>query len=142
MSIGNTTETDILALLFNATAIANVADNAASSPLTQVACALHTADPGESGNLSTSEAAYTSYARQNTNRNSGGFTVSGGSCSPVTDITFPACTGSSATITHLSFGKTGGGSATLWYSGTATPPVAVSSPIQPIVKSTTTITLD
>lgn len=33
MSKGNTFETDLLALIFNGTAIANVADNAASSPL-------------------------------------------------------------------------------------------------------------
>ncbi len=142
MSIGNTTEGDLLKLLFNATAIANVADNAGSSPLTQVACALHTADPGEAGTLATSEAGYTSYARVNTNRNSGGFTVTGGSVSPAADISFPTATGGAATVTHLSFGKTGGGSAVLWYSGTATPNVAVSNGVQPIVKSTTTITLD
>jgi hypothetical protein len=31
---GNTFENDILKLIFNATAIANIADNAAASPLT------------------------------------------------------------------------------------------------------------
>jgi hypothetical protein len=142
MSIGNTTETDILALLFNATTIANVAINATASPLTQVACALHTSDPGEAGDLSTNEAGYTAYARQNINRDSGGFTVAAGSCSPVADTVFPTCTASSSTVTHMSFGKTGGGSATLWYSGTATPNVAVVAGVAPIVKSTTAITLD
>jgi hypothetical protein len=55
MAIGGTTETAILALIFNATAWANYADNAASSPQTNIACALHTADPGTSGTQSTSE---------------------------------------------------------------------------------------
>lgn len=47
MSKGNTFELDFLKLVFNATAIANIADNAASSPLTSLYLALHTADPGE-----------------------------------------------------------------------------------------------
>jgi hypothetical protein len=47
MSMGNTFENDIAKLIFNATAIANIADNAASSPLTSLYVALHTADPGE-----------------------------------------------------------------------------------------------
>src|SRR5690349_4653937 len=46
-SIGNTAENDIMKLLFNATAITNIADNAASSPLTNLEVSLHTADPGE-----------------------------------------------------------------------------------------------
>ena len=49
MSKGNTFELDLLALIFNATAIANIADNAAASPLTSLYVALHTADPGEAG---------------------------------------------------------------------------------------------
>ena len=46
MAIGGNVEQDILKLVFNATAWANYADNAASSPQTNVAVALHTADPG------------------------------------------------------------------------------------------------
>ena len=49
MSKGDTTENDLLKLIFNATPIANLADNAATSPLTQLAVALHTGDPGEGG---------------------------------------------------------------------------------------------
>ncbi len=47
MSKGNTFENDLLKLIFNATAIANIADNAGSSPLTNLYVSLHTADPGE-----------------------------------------------------------------------------------------------
>jgi hypothetical protein len=39
--MSGTTETAILALIFNATAWANYADNAASSPQTNMAVALH-----------------------------------------------------------------------------------------------------
>lgn len=58
MSKGNTFENDLLLLIFNATAIGNIADNAASSPLTNLYVSLHTGDPGEAGNQTTNECAY------------------------------------------------------------------------------------
>jgi hypothetical protein len=45
MAKANVTSNNWLKLLFNATAIANIADNAATSPITTIAVALHTADP-------------------------------------------------------------------------------------------------
>lgn len=144
MAIGGTSETAILALIFNATAWANYADNAASSPQTNVAVALHTADPGTSGSQSTSEAAYTSYARVNVARTSGGWTISGtgpASCSPVSNISFPAGTGGSGTVTHFSTGKTGGGATAILWSGTVTPNISTGSGITPVLTTATTITL-
>src|SRR5574337_121438 len=99
MSKGNTFENDILALIFNATAIANIADNAATSPLTNLFVSLHTADPGEAGDQTTSEATYTGYARVAVVRTSGGWTVVGSSCSPAANIDFGACTAGTNTIT-------------------------------------------
>lgn len=142
MSKGDTYENDLLKLLFNATAIANVADNASSSPLTQLAVALHTADPGEAGTQSTSEAAYTSYARVNVNRNSGGWTVTANSVSPVANIDFPACTGSTSTITHATIGATGGGATKIFYSGTVTPNISVSTGVTPRLTTASTVTED
>ena len=49
MSKGNTFENELLLLIFNATAIADLAENDTSSPLTNLYVALHTADPGEAG---------------------------------------------------------------------------------------------
>src|SRR6266403_2144335 len=66
MSKSNTFENDCLKLVFNGTAIANIADNAASSPLTNLYLSLHTADPGEAGVQTTNECAYTAYPRQAT----------------------------------------------------------------------------
>ena len=86
MSKGNTFEPDLLALIFNATAIANIADNAATSPLTNLYVSLHTADPGEAGSQTTSETAYTGYARVAVARTSGGWTVASGSVSPNANI--------------------------------------------------------
>ncbi len=63
MSKSNTTENSWLTLLFNATTWANVAINATSSPLTNLYVSLHTANPDETGTQTTSECAYTDYAR-------------------------------------------------------------------------------
>ena len=143
MSKGNTFENDLLKLVFNATAIANLADNASSSPLTNLSVALHTADPGESGDQTTSEATYTSYARVSVARTTGGWTAaSAGSTSPVANIDFPACTGGTNTITHFSVGPTGGGATKIFYSGTVTPNISVSNGVTPRLTTATTITED
>lgn len=142
MSISNTTENAILALIFNATAWANYADNAAATPQTNVHVSLHTADPGDAGDMSTSEATYTSYARVNVARTSGGWTVSSGSVSPVANIDFPAGTGGSGTVTHFGTGKTGGGAAAILFSGTVTPNIVTGNGVTPRLTTATAITLD
>src|SRR6185503_10037580 len=102
MSKGNTFENDLLKLIFNATAIANIADNAASGPLTDLHVALHTADPGEGGSQTTNECAYGSYARVAVARNSGGWTVTAASVSPAANIAFPTASSGTETATHFS----------------------------------------
>ena len=105
MGKSTTTNNDLLKLIFNATAIANIADNAATAPLTSLYVALHTADPGAGGTQATSEIAYTSYARVAVARTTGGWTAStASSTSPVAAITFPAGTGGTGTATFFSIG--------------------------------------
>ena len=140
MSKSNTFENDWLKLIFNATAIANLADNAASSPLTNLYVSLHTADPGEAGNQSTSEATYTSYARVAVARTSGGWTVTGNSVSPVANIDFPAATGGSGTITFFGVGSASSGAGVLYYSGTVTPNISVTAGVTPRLTTASTIT--
>lgn len=143
MSISNTTEDAILNLVFRAVAWANYADNAASSPQTNISVALHTADPGDGGTMSTTEAAYTSYARVDVARTTGGWSASsGGSVSPAANIDFPAGTGGSGTGTHFSTGKTGGGAAAILWSGTVTPNITFGSGVTPRLTTASTITLD
>ena len=144
MAISGTTETAILQLIFNATTWANYAINATASPETNIVVALHTADPGTSGTQSTSEVGYTSYARVNVVRTSSGWTVSGtgpASCSPVSNISFPAGSGGSGTVTNFSTGKSGGGTSAILWSGTVTPNIATGSGITPVLTTATTITL-
>ena len=145
MSKSDTFEADILKLIFNATAIANLADNAATAPFTTLGMALHTADPGETGTQTTSEATYTSYARVNVARTSGGWTISGTSptqASPVANIDFPACTGGTNTITHASVGPNAGGAGKIFYSGTVTPNISVATGVTPRLTTASTVTED
>lgn len=141
MSKGDTFENDWLKLIFNATAIADLAQDDGSSPATTLTVALHTADPGDGGTQSTSETAYTSYARVAVARTSGGWTVTGNSVSPAANIDFPECTGSpGGPITHFSVGT--GVSNNLLYSGTVTPNITMASGVIPRIKTTSTITED
>lgn len=143
MSKGNTFENDLLKLIFNATAIANIADDAASAPLANLFVSAHTADPDEAGNQQTNECAYTSYARVQVARTTGGWTVTNNSVSPVANIDFPACTGSTETITHGMVGTvTTGGAGKQLYRGTVTPNIAVSTGVTPRFTTASTITED
>lgn len=142
MSKGNTFENDWLKLIFQATAIANIADNAASSPLTNLYVSAHTSDPGEAGDQTTNETSYTSYARVAVARSGAGWTVTANSVSPAATISFPACTGSTATITHFGVGTASSGSGKLLYKGTVSPSIAVSSGVTPELSTSTAITED
>jgi len=131
MSATNTTEDNVLKLIFNATAWGNIADNTATSPATNLYISLHTADPGETGSQTTSESAYTSYARVAVARTSGGWTVSNPTVSNAAAISFPACTGGSSTITHFGIGLSSAGAGTLLFSGALSASLAVSNGITP-----------
>lgn len=143
MSKSNAFENDLLSLIFNGTPIANLADNAATSPLTNVFIALHTSDPGEAGNQSTSEVSYTGYARVAVARTSGGWTITTNSVSPVSAIEFAEMTGGTGgTVTHASIGTASSGAGKILYSGALTPTVAVATGVIPRIKNTSTITED
>jgi hypothetical protein len=146
MSISNATETAILRLIFNATAWANYADNAATTPQTNVGVSLHTADPGEAGDATTSEIAYTSYTRVNVARTSGGWTETTGTVTPVANIDFPAGTGGAGTAAFFATAKSNatpptGAQAILW-SGTVTPNIVTGNGVTPRLTTASTITLD
>jgi hypothetical protein len=128
---GTTFSNDLLKLIFNATAIANIADNAASAPLTNLYSAGHTASPGAGGDQTTNESAYTSYARVASARTTGGFTVTSNSVSPVATIAFPAGTGGTGTMTHGSIGTAVSGTGKILYFGTVTPNIVCGDGITP-----------
>lgn len=143
MSKSNTFENDLLKLIFNGSGIANLADNAASSPLTNLYASLHTADPGEAGDQSTNEISYTGYARVAIARTAGGFTVSGSSVTLTAPVDFPEMTGGAGgTVTHFAIGTASSGTGKILYSGTTDPDHVIQTGNIPRLKTGTTITED
>lgn len=136
----STFDNDLLKLIFNATAIANIADNAASSPLTNLYLALHTSTPAVGGSQTTNEAAYTSYARVAVARTSSGFTVSGASVTLAADTSFAAATGGSETETFFSVGTASSGTGKVLYFGAISPTIVVSSGVTPKLLAATSVT--
>lgn len=124
MSKSNTTENDVLLKIFQATELSWDAN-------TDLYLALHTADPGEAGNQTTSEATYTSYARVAVARSAAGWDVVGNAASNDDLLQFPQCTGGSNTITHISIGTASSGAGQILYSGALNASLAVANLIQP-----------
>lgn len=143
MSKSNSLENSLLLLLFNGTAIADIAENDATSPLTNLYVSLHTADPGEAGSQTTSEIAYTGYARVAVARTSGGWTVTANSVSPVAEIAFTISSGGAGgTVTHWAVGTASSGAGILLYSGAVSPNFVVASGVTPKLSTSTAITED
>lgn len=142
MSKGNTFENDLLEMIFKATPIANIADNASASPLTNLHVSLHTADVGEAGTQETSEISYTSYERVAVARSGSGWTVTGNSVSPAANISFPAGTGGSGTATHWAVGTAASGAGKVLYKGGISPSIVCGDGITPILTTDSTITED
>lgn len=134
-------ENKLMLLFFNATNWANVADNAATSPIANWQLSLHTASPGDAGSQTTNEIAYTSYARVAKARTSGGFTVTGGQAVPASNIDFPAGTGGSGTATHHGLGTASSGAGLLELYGTVTPNIVCGSGVTPRLTTASTWTL-
>jgi hypothetical protein len=146
MSLSNAAETELLDLLFNNSAFANVGDASGLQPSATAGSyyiALHTADPDETGTQSTNEIAYTSYARVAVARSSGGWTVSGATVNNTALIQFPQCTGGSGTASHFSIGLASSGAGVILLSGALNSSLAISNGITPQFAATSlTATLD
>ena len=135
MSMSNASETNLLLILFNNTDWANVGDAAGlqnSAAAGSFYVALHTADPTDAGNQTTSEASYTGYARVAVARTGGGWTVSGNQVSNTATVQFGECTAGSATVTHFSVGLLASGAGDILYSGALSASRAVSAGITPL----------
>jgi len=121
MSVTTTFANELLALILEGTAIANIADNAASSPLTTLYVSLHTASPGTSGSQNTSETGYTGYARRPINRDNTGWTAASGDSDNDADITFGQCTAAPGSdLTHVGIGTASSGAGKLLFYGALT----------------------
>jgi hypothetical protein len=130
---GNTNAINYLKLVFQAVNWANVADNAATSPLTNLYVSLHTADPGAGGSQTTSEAAYTGYARVAVVRTSSGWSISAETISNVGAITFPASTSGPEVETYVGVGSAISGAGVLFWRGALTASLTVNNGITPSI---------
>lgn len=134
MSKSNTFENDLLQLIFNNVDIALIGDASGlqnSATAGSLYVSLHTGDPGEAGNQTTNETAYTNYARVAVARTVDGWTVSGNTVSNAALVQFPQCGVTGATLTYFGVGTDSSGAGKLLYSGALTSSLAVSSGIQP-----------
>jgi hypothetical protein len=134
MSASNSFENGILLLVFNNTNFALIGDATGlrgSSTAGSLYVSLHTSDPGEAGDQTTNEAAYTSYARVAVARSGAGWTVSTNTATNTAAIDFPACTGSSSTCTYFGVGTALTSTGVLLFSGALTASLAVSTGVTP-----------
>lgn len=138
----NATETAILALFLNGTTFNDIAENDSTTPLTAFYEGLHTADPTDAGNQTSSEVAYTSYARESIDRDAGGWTVASGAGTHTSAVTFTAGTGGSGTVTHMSLGRDASSTGTLYAAGTVTPNIVTGDGVTPQLGTGTTLSLD
>jgi hypothetical protein len=104
MAFGLTMRSSVASLLYLAVAIADFADNDATSPITNIYISLHEADP-TSGNQTTSEGNYGSYARQAVARSASGWTDAAGVVTNDAEILFPTAASGTDTITHVGTGS-------------------------------------
>jgi len=121
----------VVNLMYRATAWANVADNAASSPLTNTYVSLHTGSPGTGNDQTVNETAYTNYARVAVARSTGWAAASGGATSNASTISFAQCGTTGATLTYVAVGTASSSTGNVWHYGALNSSLAVSSGITP-----------
>ncbi len=128
---GNNNSANFLKLVFQAVNWANIADNTATSPLTNLYVSLHTADPTAAGTQTSSEAAYTGYARVAVARTTGGWSISAETISNVAAVTFPASTSGPEVETWFGVGTLTSGAGVLLWAGPLTASLTVNNGITP-----------
>lgn len=136
MSLTNEAENLLALLLFNNANWANIGDATGLRGSTTAGVfyiSLHTADPGETGDQTTSEATYTGYARVSVARASGagGFTVTADTAANTSSVPFGACTAGSSTCTYFGVGTASSAAGHLVASGPLNASLAVSNGITP-----------
>lgn len=132
MSATDVFENGLLSLIFENANYANVGDATGlrgSSTAGVFFISLHTADPGETGDQTTSESAYTNYARVSVARSTAGWSVAAGVADNDAAITFAACGVTGSTITHVGIGSDTSGAGNRFMNGTAS--LVVSAGVTP-----------
>lgn len=135
MTMSNAAEAALLDLLFLNIDWAGIGDagglqNSAVAGSFHVA--LHTADPGEAGDQTTNEVAYTGYGRVAVARSGSGWSRAGSTVSNAATVQFGECTAGNTTATHFSIGTDSAGAGQIIVSGALTASRAISAGITPL----------
>lgn len=134
MTKSNTWELALTKLVFQNISAGTIGDATglqASSAAGSLYISLHSSDPGEAGDQTTNELAYTNYARVGVARGTATWTCSGGSAINASAITFPACGTAGGTATYFGVGGSATGTGHLLYSGSLTSTLAITNGITP-----------
>jgi hypothetical protein len=129
VSASNAFENSLLELILNNDDIAGVARGLAVAG--SLYLSLHTADPGEAGDQTTSEVAYTSYARHAMARDGTKWTVTGSQAVNTAQETWPTATGGGASAAYWGIGTDSSGAGVLLFSGAMNAVLAISNGITP-----------
>lgn len=128
-------ENDYMKFVFNNVAIALIGDASGLQPSATAGSlylSLHVGDPGEAGDQTTNETAYTGYARYAVARSAAGFTVTANAVNLVANADFGACTASpGGAITHFAIGTSASGAGKRLYAGTLTPNITMAVGVIP-----------
>jgi hypothetical protein len=130
----NASETDLLNLIFNNVAWANIGNAGGLQPsgaAGNLYIALHTGDPGAAGNQSTSESAYTGYTRIGVVRSAVGWTVAGATVSNTAAVAFPTCGVTGSTVTYFSIGTLSAGAGEIIVRAALTTPLTITTSMVP-----------
>lgn len=136
-AMGNTAESDLLKLLFQNTAWANIGNAGGLLPSTVAGnyyAGLSTGTLTGASTQSTTEAAYTGYSRVPIARSAGGWTVTGSAPTVAENaaaVTFGLCTLGSETENYATIGRDSAGAGEVITWGPLTSPLAVSPGITP-----------
>lgn len=134
MSKSNTWETGLLDLIFKNSDFTTVGDAGGlrgSATAGSIYISLHTADPGETGDQSTNEVAYTNYARVAVARTTACWATSTSTAFNIAAIAFPACGATSAAAVYFGVGASTAGAGKLLYSGSLSASLAVTNGVTP-----------
>lgn len=137
MTTSTTTANNILNLYLRATAVANIADNASSSPTVNVYVSQATASYVAGDNQSANEASWTGggggYARIAVPRSTAGgafAAAASGATSNQAAIDWDTST-SSQTVTSVAVGKSSSGATDYFFAGDLSSPISISNGVQP-----------
>jgi len=136
MTMVTTWRNGLLLLEFNNVAFSLMGDAAGLQPSAvagNLYISLHTADPGVGGDQTTSEVAYTNYARVAVPRTAGGWTVTINEAVPVNPVTFPqGGVGASPVAAFFGVGTAPTGIGKLLRKGPLTPNVTLGNGVTPV----------